>query len=392
MAFRYGILGAGRQGTTAAYDLARFGDAASIVLADANLDIARAAAERANLLTGSDCAQAVELDVRNERRVREFMIDCDVCLSAVPYFFNLSIANQAIPARCSLCDLGGNTQVVTDELALDEAAKRADICIVPDCGVGPGMIANLAVYAMEQLDRADEVLIYDGGLPQTPRPPFNYVLYFSIEGLTNEYYGDALYLENGKKTRVKALDERELEQLDLPPFGRLEAIATSGGLSTMVDTYAGKLRTLKNKTLRYPGHYALLKALADVGLLDLQPVRVGSQEVVPRQVLHALLGPRIAPRPEDRDIMLIHIVAKGEKGGRPATVLLDLVDRFDEQTGFSAMARTTGFHLAIVAGMVARGEIPPGAVPLERAVNASRMVEELARRGMQTQVRITNAD
>lgn len=388
MAFRYLVLGAGRQGTAAAYDLARFGQAISVMLADADLDLAQASAARVNELVGRNTACPVQLDVRDSHRLIELGTESDVCLSAVPYYFNLDIARAAIAAKCSMCDLGGNTQIVREELLLDAAARATQITIVPDCGVGPGMIANLAVYAMERLDAAQEVLIYDGGLPQRPRPPFNYVLFFNIAGLTNEYAGEALYLKNGAPTPVKCFDEEEFETIDIPPLGRLEAFVTAGGLSTMVHTYEGKLLTLKNKTLRYPGHYAFFKGLSDAGMLDQNPVRVGKESIEPREFLHTLLAPRLAPVPDDRDLMMIHILARGEKGGKRARVTLDLLDRYDEATGFAAMERTTGFHLAIVAAMIARGELAPGVIPLERAVNASRMVEELSLRHMETHVSV----
>lgn len=389
MTFRYGVLGAGRQGTAAAYDIARFGDAESVVLADSNLDAATASAARVNQLAGGDLARSAHVNAHDPESLAGLLGNLDACVSAVPYYLNTGVARAAIAARCSMCDLGGNTDVVLEELALDDEARRASISLVPDCGVGPGMISNLAVFAIEKLDTAHDIFIYDGGLPRNPRPPFNYACFFNIEGLTNEYAGDALYLKDGAVLRVPCFDEAEYELIDVPELGKLEAFTTSGALSTMVTTYAGKLRTLKNKTLRYPGHYALFKGLADLGLLDLEPFAVDGVTVVPRHLLHSLIIPKFAPAPGDTDLMVIHIRARGEIDGDEATLTLDMLDLYDEPTGFTAMERTTGFHAAIVAQMMARGEIPRGAVPLERAVNAARMVEELARRGMQVNVQIT---
>ncbi|MBX7221199.1 MAG: saccharopine dehydrogenase NADP-binding domain-containing protein [Blastocatellia bacterium] len=386
MGFKYGILGAGRQGTASGYDIARFGDADQIVFADANVEAAMAAAKRVNTLVGREVARADYINAADASSLVSFMDDLNACVSAIPYYFNTAAAAAAISAHCHFCDLGGNTGVVLQELALHEEAKHAEICLVPDCGVGPGMISNLAVYCAEQFDECEEVLIYDGGLPQKPRPPFNYALYFNIEGLTNEYWGDALYLENGKVTPTPCFADPEPEMVDIPELGRLEAFVTSGGLSTMVSTYEGKLQRLRNKTLRYPGHYALMKALNDVGFFNLNPVKVGNTEVVPRQVTHALLDPLFKPQPDDTDYMVIHMRAKGVKNGKPSHLTLDLLDRHDPATGFAAMERTTGFHAAIVAQMMVRGEIKHGAIPLEQAVNAGRMVEELAKRDMPVRV------
>jgi lysine 6-dehydrogenase len=384
--FRYAVLGAGRQGLAAAFDLARFGDAESVVLADASFAQAQQTAARVNELTQTNLARAAQLDVTQHAQVVDCLKEVDAFISAVPYYFNPALAEAALEAHTSMCDLGGNTDIVWQELALDERARRAGISIVPDCGVGPGLMTNLAVYAIEQLDRAREVYIYDGGLPAKPRPPLNYILNFNVEGLTNEYVGHAIYLQSGAPVAVPCFDEREYELLDVPGLGRLEAFVTSGGLSTLTHTYAGRLDVLKNKTLRYPGHAAVWKGLADLGLLDLEPVRVDGTAIAPRRLLHQVVAPKYAPLPGERDLVVIHIAVLGEKQGRAARVQLDVIDYYDDATGFSAMQRLTGFHAAIVCAMMARGEIPRGAQPLERAVNAERLVEALPARGIQLQV------
>src|ERR1051325_6973636 len=392
MTLRYGVLGAGRQGTAAAYDIARFGDAELVLLGDASMDAASESAARVNTLMGRNVARPVEVNARVPESLGPFLRGLNACVSAVPYYLNVGVARAAIAAGCSLCDLGGNTDVVLAELSLDEEARAADVSVIPDCGVGPGLISNLAVFAIEKFDAPQEVLIYDGGLPQHPRPPFNYACFFNIEGLTNEYAGDALYLEDGAPKRVKCFEETEYELIDVPSLGQLEAFTTSGALSTMVTTFEGRLRTLKNKTLRYPGHYALFKGMSDLGLLNTEPVSIDDASIAPRRLLHALLVPRFAPRPGDQDLMVIHIRARGLVGGKRTSLTLDMLDLYDEATGFTAMERTTGFHAAIVAQMMARGETERGAIPLERAVNAARMVEEVGRRGMEVKTKMTGDD
>src|SRR5512137_895112 len=184
MPIDYIVLGAGRQGTAAAYDLVKLGGADRVTLADVNLSIAQAAADRVNQLTGRSIADAIALDVRDGIAVRKAITGYTVALSAVPYFFNLSLTKIAINSGVSFCDLGGNTDIVRQQHALDADAKFAGVCVVPDCGMGPGMGNTLGVYAMELLDKTDHVYLYDGGIPQEPQPPWNYQLTFNVEGLT----------------------------------------------------------------------------------------------------------------------------------------------------------------------------------------------------------------
>jgi lysine 6-dehydrogenase len=378
MSFSYIVLGAGRQGIAAAYDLARFGDAQRIVLADAAFDIAKAAADRVNHLLGRTATEPLALDVRDENAVAKSLQGNTVALSAVPYFFNLALTKIAIANGVSFCDLGGHTDTVRLQHALDGDAKRAGVRVIPDCGMGPGMGNTLAIHAMGLLGEAEHIYMFDGGLPQHPLPPWNYAATFSIEGLTNEYYGGMTILRDGKLTHVPCFTEFEI--IDVPPLGKLEAFLIAGGVSTVPWTFQGKLQTYQLKVLRYPGTFAQLKAFSDLGLFDLKPLRVNGNEIVPRHVFHTLFEPQIRVK-DDRDVCIIRIIAKGKKDDRPAESVVELIDFYDEATGFTAMQRTTGWHLSIVAAMMARGEVPVGSTPLELAVPGEAFVREGKKRG-----------
>jgi lysine 6-dehydrogenase len=379
MGCRYCVLGAGRQGTAAAYDLGRFGRARDIALADVDLSRAEAASERVNELLSAPVSAAARVDATEAGSLERAFEEFDLVVSAVPYAHNLRVAEAAIRAGASMVDLGGNTDIVRRELALDALALEAGVALVPDCGMGPGMNVSLLVHAMGQLDDPLDAYVFDGGLPQHPEPPWNYALTFNVEGLTNEYTGEAVFLREGKIVRVPALGEPEV--VEIPPLGTLEALVTAGGLSTAPWTFEGTLRTLENKTLRHPGHWDRIRAFHDLGLLDLKPINVDGAEVVPRHVFHALFEPRVA-RGRLEDVAVIRVRVAGAKTGEPTEVLVDLVDRYDPTTGFTAMERVTGWHASIIAQAIASGEVPPGARPVESALPAERVVEEARRRGL----------
>lgn len=376
--YSYIVLGAGRQGTAATYDLARFGDAARITLADAGLAAATAAAERVNRLAGRPVVEPVQLDVSNAQAVEGALKGHHVAVSAVPYYFNLPLTQAAIAAGVSFCDLGGNTEIVRQQHALHSQAAAAGVAVVADCGMGPGMGNNLAVYAMGLLDQPQRVMIYDAGLPQAPEPPWHYLATFNIEGLINEYYGGMTVLRDGEIVHLPCFSE--LETIHVPGVGHLEAFVLAGGVSTAPWTFQGQLQSYELKVCRYPGTFTQLKAFSDLGLFDPNPVQVGEASIRPRDLFQALYEPQVR-RPVMRDVCLIRARATGLKDGRPAAAQVDLVDRFDEATGFTAMERTTGWHAAIVAGMLARGEIAPGAAPLEVAVPAPVFVQQARLRG-----------
>ena len=380
MGFRYAVLGAGRQGTAAAYDLAMHGKADSIVLADVSLAAAKVAAKRVNDLTVTTLATAAKVDVTKSDSVLRVLKGVDVFISGVPYHFNLALAKLAVKAKASMVDFGGNTDLARGQLSLDRQAGKAGITIVPECGLGPGANITLAVHAMSLLDEPRDVRIYDGGLPEKPRPPWDYAVLFNLAGLTNEYRGTATFLREGERVEVPALAEPE--DVVVQPLGKLEARVTTGGLSTMPWTFEGKLRTLELKTLRYPGHWDKIRAFADLGLFSDKPVSVKGKRVVPRDVFHALFGAQVASPDDVRDVAVSRAVVRGRKRGRNAEAIVELFDRYDAATRFTAMERTTGWHAAIVAGMIARGKIPPGARPVETAVPPGRFVSEARSRGL----------
>jgi len=383
--YRYAVIGSGRQGTAAAYDFAAFGDAEDIVMADMVLAQAKRSAARVNKLAGRIVAHPVQANVTKPATVLKAIKDADVLLSGVPYFLNLALTKLALKAKVSMVDFGGNTDLVRKQLALDAQARKAGVGTVPDCGMGPGFNITLGVYAMELLDVPEHVYIYDGGLPQKPKPPWNYELTFNVEGLTNEYYGDATFLREGRIARIPLFSEFEL--LDVPPLGTLEAVVTPGGLSTAPWSFQGKLQTFQNKTLRYPGHWAQMQAFRDLGLFELEPVEVDGRRVIPRHVFHALFEPKVTPK-VIRDVCVEHVRALGRKDGRTAEAVVELIDYADEATGFTSMERLTGWHAAIAAEMLARGIIPPGTHSVELGIPAKPFVEEARKRGLKITERV----
>ena len=210
MKFNYAVLGAGRQGVSAAYDLARFGDAANVVLVDKEASAAEKAIDKLQRLLPDKQFIAKVLDVGNREELINCLANIDSAVSAVPYCFNYQISQAAIAAKTNLCDLGGHTETVQQQMQLHESAKQAGISLVPDCGMGPGLNISLGVYALSFIEEPEDLFIWDGGLPKNPEPPWNYQLTFNINGLTNEYYGDAIFIRDGKVTAFPTLTEIEI--------------------------------------------------------------------------------------------------------------------------------------------------------------------------------------
>ncbi|MEA1871605.1 MAG: saccharopine dehydrogenase NADP-binding domain-containing protein, partial [Candidatus Bipolaricaulota bacterium] len=192
------VLGAGMMGRAIAYDLTRRAGIDEVILADRDRTLAEEVADwlRDRRVTPR------HLDVSAPRAVRESMQGCAVAVSAVPYFFNLSLAKTAIESKTHFCDLGGNNRIVAGELALDSMAKGEGVTVIPDCGLAPGLVNILTAAAIEDLETVDRVTIRVGGLPQHPHPPLDYQIVFSPHGLLNEYMEPATILRDGEIIEV----------------------------------------------------------------------------------------------------------------------------------------------------------------------------------------------
>lgn len=369
------VLGAGRMGLGAVHDLLSQQDVTEVTVADVDVKKARAVADRFK----SEPVKPVHIDVLDHQAVIDLMYGHASAISCVNYWLNEQLARAAIAAATNFCDLGGNNDVVASELALDRQARAAGVNVVPDCGLAPGMVAVLVAHAAARFETLEEIHIRVGGLPQNPKPPLDYQLVFSVEGLINEYIEPVRVIREGKITTVQALTE--VETLEFPqPFGRMEAFQTSGGTSTLPETFFGRVRELDYKTIRYPGHCATFKAMIDLGLCSSESIEVDDTRVVPRRLFGDLLV-RHLPHDEP-DVVLVRV----EIAGAGKRLRYDIIDRHDPATGLSAMMRTTAFPASIVALMMARGQTTAkGALPQERCIPPDLFLQELAARDIRVE-------
>lgn len=370
------VLGAGRMGHGAVYDLIHNSpDVESVTIADYDSSKAEKIAADIN----SPKIRIAPVDVSNYEAALELMRGHDAAISCVNYWYNLELSKAAIETGTNFCDLGGNNYVVDSQLALDEAAKAANINIIPDCGLAPGMVSVLAMHGANRFENLEEIHIRVGGLPQNPRPPLNYQLVFSVEGLINEYVETARVIRNGEITEIDSMTE--LESLEFDNFPALEAFQTSGGTSTLPDTFLGKIKELDYKTIRYAGHCDKFKTMIDLGLCSSDEIVADDTKIKPRRVLGELLQKNLPA--DEPDYVLIRLEFVGAKDGARKRLRYDIVDEYDEASGLSAMMRTTAFPVSIIAQMAARGAVKMrGATPQELAIDAEKFIAELARRSI----------
>jgi lysine 6-dehydrogenase len=372
------VLGGGAQGSACAFDLVRSEEVTAVTVAD--LEVGGPPSFLVPHVGGAKL-RLRPLDASDGDALRRAMTGVDVVACALPYHFNLDAARAAVEAGAHFCDLGGNTEIVNRQMELGGAAEAAGVSVVPDCGLAPGMVNILAQGGIDALEETLAVRIYVGGLPSEPKPPLNYRVAYSLEGVLDYYTTPVLKLEDGKVVAREALTEIEI--LDFgPPLGELEAFLTAGGISRMPYDYEGRIPMMAYKTLRYPGHATLMKAIRDLGLLSDEPIDIDGCTVTPREMFIRTVGPRLTD-PDAEDLVVLRVEAEGSVGGARRTVRYDLLDRADTDHGISAMMRTTGYSLAAVARLQAAGGISPGAHTPSACVPLDDYLGALSARGIE---------
>ncbi|MBD3304590.1 hypothetical protein GF343_05580 [Candidatus Woesearchaeota archaeon] len=372
MSYKMLIVGAGKQAQAIAYEFVRQKDIDEVCVASRHLDKPK----KIKKMLKSDKICPVKLNAKNFNETVKLMKKFDCAVSAVPYQYNYDLARAAVKAGCNFIDLGGNVDIVKKEFSLSKQAKKNNVAIIPDCGLAPGLVSNLAALAVQKDfkgNKVKSVKLRVGGLPQHPKGPLKYMIVFSVHGLINEYIEPVLVIDNYKLKTVEPM--QDVEELNFPGFGKMEAFNTSGGTSTMPQSYKGKIKELNYKTIRYPGHAEKVRCMMYLGLTSSKPREVEGCKFPPRELLEDLFKEKLSYK--DKDLVLLKVIVEGTK----KKVVYTLVDK--EKGGLTAMTRCTGFPAGVIAEMIVRGDIKKkGALKHEFDVPPQILYKALKNRGL----------
>lgn len=367
------VLGYGNIGSVIAGDLAEGMPSTEIVLSGRD----RSKAEKAAEAISKANVTAIQLDAHDYQKLISTMKQFDLAIGALPGDLGYQSVKAAIDAKIDIVDV---SYMPENPLTLNEDAVAANVIVIPDCGVAPGLSSLLIGHAIGELDRVKSVYIMVGGLPEKPVPPLGYTITWSTEGLIDEYTRKARIVEKGDMVQVEALTG--LKEVEFPGVGKLEAFFTDG-LRTLLQTVEG-VEEMWEKTLRYPGHVEKIKALKALGFFDEQPLDIGNVRLSPRKLTVNLLEKKLQ-RPEVRDILALMVEVNGVSKGLEKRYVYRLLDRYDGRRGVTAMARTTGYPASILAQLIARGDVEgKGVLPLEKLgvdqKTFNRVLSELEKR------------
>jgi lysine 6-dehydrogenase len=370
------VIGFGMMGQAIAYDLCRYSNFDNVCVADSDkltFKIIKKPLDKKKITFKN-------LNVENLNDVQKCFKNYNIAISAVPYKFNYELAKIAIETKTHFIDLGGNNDIVKKERSLNKKALKKGVTIVYDCGLAPGLTSVIVKDIVESMNSIKYVKIRVGGLPINPKPPLNYQIVFSPNGLINEYVEKAIILDKGKIIKKEPMTE--LEKISFQkPFGEMEAFLTSGGCSTLPYTYKNMIEYLDYKTIRYPGHCEIFKTLLDIGMASEKLVDIGERTIIPRDLLIKYLTEKLPSN--EKDVVLLKVISRCMKNGKKLNLEYNMIDRYDEKNKITSMMRTTAYPTSIIAQMIGNGIINKhGVFGCEEIVPCSYFFKELEKRNI----------
>jgi saccharopine dehydrogenase-like NADP-dependent oxidoreductase len=327
------VIGAGKIGATVAGLLAATGDY-QVILADRSPEVLARLDRDARI-------RIVAADVADSAKLVDLLNGKFAVLNAAPFHLTTIIAEAARAARTHYLDL---TEDVASMRRVRELAATAGAAFIPQCGLAPGFVSVVAFDMAKRFETLDSVKLRVGALPQYPSNALNYNLTWSTDGVINEYCEPCEAIVNGVRREVPALEEREEFSLDGVTY---EAFNTSGGLGTLCDTLDGKVRTLNYRTIRYPGHAAIMRAL-------LNDLRLRDRRDVLKNILEHAVPTTL------QDVVIIFVTVSGRNNGQlvQETYANKIYSRDVAGRTLSAIQITTAAAISTVLDLLASGQLP----------------------------------
>ncbi len=373
------LLGVGRQGKAALYDLVHSAEVEQVIAADRDLGALEAYVAGRSWGRRVAC---VSVDANDARSLAAAMQSgADVVVDLLPARYAVRVARAAIEHGLHAV----NTVPCTAELAaLDPVARDAGVTLLPEFGLGPGLDLVMWGDAARGFEAVTELVSYAGGVPApgSENNPIRYRASWDLHGLLASYRRGGTVVEDGS---VREIGDREqfapgnLHEVEVRGVGRMEAHPDGDVLRylELVGLNPGTLRRAGRYVLRWPGHAAFWHAAVGLGLLDEGAVEVDGVRVDRRDFLASAIEPALRYHDGDRDMAIVRVEVAGIRQGRRQVAVYQVVDTGDRATGLSAMSRLVGFTASIGAQMLAGGALAlPGL--LSPAVDVPLVPIELA--------------
>ena len=380
--------GAGAVGSVAVATLARTGAFSEVVVADANVERARAVAASAG-----STASAVDVDAEDAESVRRAVAGSRVALNCVGPFYRYGpgVLSAVAGAGIDYVDVCDDYDATQKLLAMDEEVTSAGVSALIGMGSSPGVANVVARFAAERLlDQVETIDIYHahGGEPEEGRA----VVAHRIHSMAM----DVPVFLDGRFQTVRLFEEsgRLLEEeVEFEDVGTYPVYAYPHPETLTLPANIPGIRQVTNRGLVLPPAYAeLIKGVVRLGLTSEEPIGVLGQGVSPIAFAISFVLSQRARLTSEAGLTgpmgCLKMVMRGTKGGRGLAYVFSLSSRGQ------GMGEGTGMPAALGAVLMASGKIavkgvrPPEAV-VEPAEFFALLVQLVGATGRELPVHVT---
>lgn len=389
------LLGVGMQGKAALHDLVQSQEVTEVIAADQNIEALKTyvADRRYDVKVRCEFVDAEDPD-----SVEQLMkCGVDVAIDLLPAHVCGRVAKAAVKHRVHLVNAFYAVPEVKD---LAAQAESRNVTILPEFGLDPGIDLVMLGEAVRSLDEVEEIWSYGGGIPEPEAAgnPLKYKVTWTFEGVLNSYRRAGKVIRDGTIVHIQDNEmfyPENIHQIDIEGVGRLEAFPNGDAVkyADLLDIAMPKLQALGRYALRWPGHCAFWRTIVDLHLLDSEPVMIDGLAVGRKRFLAAALEPHLQYSADERDMVILRTEVKGKKGNHAHRVVVQMIDRRDLQTGFTAMSRTVGYTASIGAQMIATGKITKrGVLTPVNDIPYLDLKRELAKRGIRVTSEVVGSE
>jgi lysine 6-dehydrogenase len=355
-----------------------------VLIADYNLPAAKKLAREMG-----PKARAIKVDVTQVGATAKALKGVFAVVNACRHDFNVGIMKAALTAKVHYCDLGGLFHETKKQLKLNAQFKKAGLIALCGIGAAPGVVNVLARAAADEMERVDEIHVAVGNVDRTPgRGPTALGTSYSILTILDEASMPAALFTDGKFTLVEPMTGDDPVDFPAPVGRRRPARTIHSEVATLPLSYKSKgVREVSFRIAFSDELDGRLRFLHALGLTSTKPVKVGKSQVVPRDVLLALLAkqPKADAGGVPDEYEVLRVIVRGLRGGHKVEEVLDChcpgIPKWHLGVDVD-----TGCPPSIFVQMLARGEIAArGVLPPEVAIPAEPFFRELIARGMTIQ-------
>lgn len=335
-------------------------------------------------------------------QLREIIQGKDIVIELLPLDFAVNVGKIAAELGVNLVNSMyyiGQSMTDPEKFAqgkkqiedLSKLAKTNNCTLITACGMDPGLDLIMGADILRQLDEIETFYSYGAGFPKPEYAdnPLKYKFTWSPKSTLLSYYRSIKRIVNGEVITIPAEKLFSKENIHIVKdeiLGYDLEAYSAGNSENFAEMFniKGKVKNMDRFSCRLPGHCEFWDKMVNCGFLKSEPIKVKDVQVSPLEFMSALLqsDSKFQFKDNEQDVAYIRVEASGKQNGKQKKICYTICDYRDLETGLTAMQRTVGYTVSIVARLLSEGKITKKGLLLPMDIPLSIVEADLAKRNI----------